>query len=210
MQISGAARGPQSLELRFDRLETRLAALTTDIDLPPGTALSDYVATIAKRHTRSAGTGSADAAVALLRRDMNTGLKEVEDEMRQLGRQMAAVPSGTIVTWNSTRAVPAGWAECNGRNGTPDLRNRFLYGASNASYVGQKGGGGGGSASHRDHWHHSDTWTNTEWQGRPALIFVQGAAHAGKNVYALYGHHGYASGGSAMPAYTTVRFIMKL
>jgi|EP01047_Picozoa_sp_COSAG01_P070382 hypothetical protein len=40
------------------------------------------------------------------------------------------VPHGSIVLWNSTRAsVPAGWAECDGRHGTPDLRDRFVVGA---------------------------------------------------------------------------------
>lgn len=41
------------------------------------------------------------------------------------------VPSGTIVMWKgSVSDVPAGWKLCDGANGTPDLRGRFVVGAS--------------------------------------------------------------------------------
>jgi microcystin-dependent protein len=35
------------------------------------------------------------------------------------------IPKGVIVAWNGKDA-PAGWALCNGENGTPDLRGRFI------------------------------------------------------------------------------------
>jgi microcystin-dependent protein len=38
---------------------------------------------------------------------------------------VSRVPKGTIVAFNGTVA-PAGWALCNGENGTPDLRGRFI------------------------------------------------------------------------------------
>lgn len=41
------------------------------------------------------------------------------------------VPAGTIVMWHGS-AIPAGWAECNGSNGTPDLRGRFIVAAGQA------------------------------------------------------------------------------
>ncbi len=56
-----------------------------------------------------------------------------------------AVPSGVIVMWSGTLAtIPDGWALCDGTNGTPDLRARFILGAS----AGQNPGGTGGSSSH--------------------------------------------------------------
>jgi microcystin-dependent protein len=40
------------------------------------------------------------------------------------------IPSGLIVMWSGTIAtIPAGWALCNGANGTPDLRDKFVVGA---------------------------------------------------------------------------------
>ena len=39
-----------------------------------------------------------------------------------------ALPSGSIIIWTGS-TIPDGWAICNGENGTPDLRNRFLVGA---------------------------------------------------------------------------------
>jgi microcystin-dependent protein len=51
------------------------------------------------------------------------------------------VPSGGIIMWSgSVAAVPSGWTLCNGANGTPDLRNRFIVGAGGAYGVGATGG----------------------------------------------------------------------
>jgi len=43
----------------------------------------------------------------------------------------AAFTTGMIILWSGTIAtVPTGWYFCNGSNGTPDLRDRFIIGAS--------------------------------------------------------------------------------
>ena len=40
------------------------------------------------------------------------------------------VPAGAIIMWSGTIAtIPAGWLLCNGINGTPDLRDKFIVGA---------------------------------------------------------------------------------
>ncbi len=49
------------------------------------------------------------------------------------------LPRGIIVAWTGANA-PAGWAICNGQNGTPDLRNRFIAGAGGQYQVGATGG----------------------------------------------------------------------
>lgn len=42
----------------------------------------------------------------------------------------SGVPSGVILMWSGTIAsVPSGWAFCDGTNGTPDLRDRFVVAA---------------------------------------------------------------------------------
>lgn len=44
------------------------------------------------------------------------------------------IPIGGIIMWSGTIAtIPTKWALCNGSNGTPDLRNTFIIGASEDS-----------------------------------------------------------------------------
>lgn len=51
------------------------------------------------------------------------------------------VSSGIICLWSgSVASIPAGWALCDGNNGTPDLRNRFLVGAGDTYSVDDTGG----------------------------------------------------------------------
>ena len=53
----------------------------------------------------------------------------------------SALPIGAIMIWSGTDAnVPQGWAICNGSNGTPDLRDRFVIGAGGSLSVGATGG----------------------------------------------------------------------
>ena len=47
--------------------------------------------------------------------------------------------SGMIIMYNSTTA-PSGWYLCDGNNGTPDLRDRFIVGAGNSYSQGATGG----------------------------------------------------------------------
>lgn len=52
-----------------------------------------------------------------------------------------ALPSGTIVLWSGAiGSIPSGYLLCNGSNGTPDLRDRFVVGAGNTYSVAQTGG----------------------------------------------------------------------
>ncbi len=61
------------------------------------------------------------------------GGKLSSDTQINLGEQTVCAdffPIGTIVMWSgSTSDIPAGWKLCDGANGTPDLRGRFLRGA---------------------------------------------------------------------------------
>lgn len=51
------------------------------------------------------------------------------------------VPPGAIIMWSgSINDIPVGWALCDGSNGTPDLRDRFIVGAGGSYNVGNTGG----------------------------------------------------------------------
>lgn len=53
----------------------------------------------------------------------------------------ATIPTGLISLWSgSIGSIPAGWALCNGTNGTPDLRDRFVVCAGGGYAVGATGG----------------------------------------------------------------------
>ena len=51
------------------------------------------------------------------------------------------IPTGVITLWyGNIGSIPSGWLLCNGSNGTPDLRDRFVVGAGNSYAVSQIGG----------------------------------------------------------------------
>ena len=62
------------------------------------------------------------------------------------------VPVGGIIMWSGAiSAIPTNFKLCNGNNGTPDLRNKFIVGAtsdsSDTTYPGLQPGATGGDAA---------------------------------------------------------------
>lgn len=67
---------------------------------------------------------------------ISTGIQFPDDTV-----QRRAFPSGGILMWyGNIASVPSGWFLCNGSNGTPDLRDRFVVGAGSAYSVASTGG----------------------------------------------------------------------
>lgn len=57
------------------------------------------------------------------------------------GLLSSPVPSGFIGMWSgSIASIPSGWFLCDGTNGTPNLRDRFVVGAGSTYAVGATGG----------------------------------------------------------------------
>lgn len=53
-------------------------------------------------------------------------------QLTSVAYALNAIPKGVIVMWSGTLAtIPAGWALCDGNNGTPNLKDRFVVGAGN-------------------------------------------------------------------------------
>eukprot|EP01084_Bolivina_argentea_P316592 548822_1 len=72
-------------------------------------------------------------------------ISDLKNEIKQLKKQQ--MPTGCIIMWSgSIDNIPDGWLLCDGKNKTPDLRSRFIIGASNE--IAFKSTGGTKSHSH--------------------------------------------------------------
>ncbi len=147
---------------------------------------------------------------------------------------VSGIPTGGIIMWSGpANAVPSGWALCDGSNGTPDLRDKFVIGAGGAYTVGQTGGSIGGqslsTSAAGDHAHHMDFSIHKEMciddctdGADDGSKDVGSDSHghriagdtwgAGTHSHAVPDHnHGGATGaGNALPPFYALAFIMKL
>jgi hypothetical protein len=99
----------------------------------------DYSATGHTHGTAAHSHADADLPAGLARDSEVTSAIETHAATPHGG----SLPAGLIVMWGGLVAnIPAGWALCNGQNGTPDLRGRFIKG------TGSDPGATGGTASH--------------------------------------------------------------
>ena len=79
--------------------------------------------------------------VSLTHTQLNSLLTYVEDVEGNLISSLNFFPTGGIILWSGTLgSIPTGWALCNGLNGTPDLRNRFIVGGGGTYTPGSVGG----------------------------------------------------------------------
>lgn len=63
------------------------------------------------------------------------------DSFSNVAAEPPLIPYGGIMLWaGRLDSIPVGWALCDGNNGTPDLRNRFIVGAGSSYSPGQTGG----------------------------------------------------------------------
>jgi microcystin-dependent protein len=68
-------------------------------------------------------------------------LNGVTSSIQSQINNISSVPSGVIMMWSgSNSSIPSGFVLCNGSNGTPDLRNRFIVGSGSSYSTGNTGG----------------------------------------------------------------------
>ena len=120
--------------------------------------------------------------------------------------------SGMIMMYNSSSA-PSGWNLCNGSNGTPDLRDRFIVGAGN-SY---SHGATGGSVTATDT-ANINVSVSGSTSGGGSYSFNAGIFRAAGHTVAASGHqHSFSGSGSGSDTisidtrspYYALTFIMK-
>ena len=122
-----------------------------------------------------------------------TGDLNVTGRYRESGNVL--IPRGVIVPyWGSV--APAGWRICDGTNGTPDLRGRFLVGARPGLPVGSTLGIETHSFATSTDGNHIHTTDVQGWHAHGAWTDVQGAhAHGGSTA-------GHVLTTSQLPAHT--------
>lgn len=137
-------------------------------------------------------------------------------------------PVGGIIMWSgSIASIPAGWALCDGSNGTPDLRSKFLVGASaTGGYaVGDTGGQTSVTPTITVDNHTlttaempSHTHSYSDIGGGPGSDPVLGGSGASATPQAssstggggAHNHTATSSAVSTLPPYYALAFIMKL
>lgn len=105
-----------------------------------------------------------------------------------------AIPSGLISMWSGTIAsIPSGWYLCNGSNGTPDLRNKFVIGAdadvtsvAKTSITGSATQTGGTKDAVVISHTHTATVTDP---GHNHLLYIEGGSNSETNAGGLDGNN---------------------
>ncbi len=140
-------------------------------------------------------TSETDPTVLALVKD-GISWSEVSDRPAGLddGDDVGGVPSGVIVMWSGAiGSIPSGWALCDGANGTPDLRTRFVLGA------------GGMVDGHNVQPDESNPIsTSIKWDGSK-IWYDSGSNEKEPGPGTCTGQHR-----DMMPPYYTLAFIMKL
>jgi hypothetical protein len=121
-------------------------------------------------------------------------LTSLDSRLDVVEPQMAfLVPRGGIIMWSgSVASVPAGWALCNGANGTPDLRDRFVIGAGGTRNPGATGGAASGTTSS------AGAHTHTGSTGGTALTEAQMPSHQHGGTTSTNGDHNHQQGSESL------------
>ena len=110
---------------------------------------------------------------------------------------ISAFVSGMIMMYNSATA-PSGWYLCDGNNGTPDLRDKFIVGAGSSYSVGDNGGNNTVTISGTTDGHNTPISASNQSRLQP-VSFQADNNHT----------HNFSGSGDNRPPYYALTYIMK-
>ena len=154
---------------------------------------------------RSVSAARVLGALELLRK-LSADFKALTDDLRKdeafiekVAGHVAPLPVGTIVAWHPEHDVPEGWRPCDGDNGTPDLRDRFILGTVDVKRSGQEGG-------ELTHSHTVEVYKTTSGPPKNDRDGTDNndAAHL------THTHVGTATDTNHLPPFTRLIYIMKI
>jgi microcystin-dependent protein len=130
------------------------------------------------------------------------------------------LPKGTIIAWypvSVSTAPPNGWAVCDGTNGTPDLRGRFIMGYSTSRAYKSTGGEERVTLKLTEippHQHETGGHTASNMLGDVLYPYIVDAGRRGAWSYYAGGNpngneKGLTDSHENMPPYVAVIYIMK-
>lgn len=173
------------------------------------TALITAAASVAVAWITAKGTAAGQAKTTIAESgtqlaSLSNAVGQVKNDLHAARVESGGIPSGTIVAWYAKeQPIPPGWVMCNGTQGTPDLRGRFLRATGDIASAGQTGG-----AERHHHsvtiatpegpWKGSDVqWGTTPWRDGPNPVRGRTEVNA------------TTSDDSNLPPYFDVIYIMR-
>lgn len=149
--------------------------------------------------------------------ESTTGGFKFPDGTTQTTAMTGGIPAGGIIMWSgSIASIPSGWSLCDGSNGTPDLRDRFVVGAGSSYSTGNNGG----STSHS---HGAGAYTAPSHNHGGSTGGVSFGGSGSKTAHWLDMEHthpisaesansitGTSASSSSLPPYYAMAYIMKL
>lgn len=148
-----------------------------------------------KTHTFSPSTVAQSSQV-------NDNFDDMVDQLN-IAMPSAASGHGIIMFSGAVADIPSGWYLCNGSNGTPDLRGKFVLGAGGAYNPGDTGGAATHTLTESELPTYNGKWYGNRWCNDWSASVIGGDVAIG------FQSVGGGAAHNNLPPYHALAFIMK-
>lgn len=156
----------------------------------------------------------ADDHLRMLKLVLQNTFPNLDSQVTATPKQLNnPVPQGAVIMWSgAVTAIPTGYALCDGTQGTPDLRGKFVIGAGGTYAVSAIGGsatsGFGGAHTHTENQSMANLQSSSlaVAAGVGASVVSSVVAQGHTHTINQVGDHTH----SCLPPYLALAYIMKL